>query len=133
VALQAGYGSHEAFTRAFHDQFRLRPEEARNGRSVDTKPLVEPIKMETRGNTTPEEPRVERKGALTIAGLGARFRLDESQNIPALWQKFQEYEGSLNAILGLVRGVRRLGRREGAFLHCGNVRSIPSGRLCAQC
>jgi AraC family transcriptional regulator len=105
VALEAGYSSHEAFTRAFHDQFGLRPEEVRNGRSVDSKLLVEPIKMENARNITLEEPRVERKGALTIAGLGARFRLDESQNIPALWQKFQEYEGSLNAVPGLWYGV----------------------------
>src|SRR5215467_4621436 len=29
VALDAGYGSHEAFTRAFRDQFGLTPEQAR--------------------------------------------------------------------------------------------------------
>ncbi len=35
VALAIGYGSHEAFTRAFRDQFGLTPEEARAKRSLD--------------------------------------------------------------------------------------------------
>jgi AraC family transcriptional regulator len=41
VALDAGYGSHEAFTRAFRDQFGLTPEAARARRALDN--------IETRG------------------------------------------------------------------------------------
>src|ERR1700687_3859830 len=44
VALDAGYGSHEAFTRAFRDQFGLTPETFRAQRRIDTIELVEPIK-----------------------------------------------------------------------------------------
>jgi AraC family transcriptional regulator len=35
VALDAGYGSHEAFTRAFRDQFGLTPEAVRSSRSLE--------------------------------------------------------------------------------------------------
>lgn len=35
VALDAGYGSHEAFTRAFRDQFGLTPEQVRAQRHLD--------------------------------------------------------------------------------------------------
>lgn len=105
VALEAGYRSHEAFTRAFHDQFGVTPEEVRKGRMVDVKLLVEPIRMDNATSMTLKEPHLEKRDAITIAGLGGRFRLDEIQNIPALWQKFQEYEGSLSEIPGLWYGV----------------------------
>ena len=40
VALDWGYGSHEAFTRAFRDQFGVTPESVRDARSIDTLELV---------------------------------------------------------------------------------------------
>jgi AraC family transcriptional regulator len=36
VALEAGYGSHEAFTRAFREQFGLTPESVRAQRHLET-------------------------------------------------------------------------------------------------
>jgi AraC family transcriptional regulator len=46
VALEAGYGSHEAFTRAFREQFGLTPETVRAQRHLDNLALLEPIKMD---------------------------------------------------------------------------------------
>src|ERR1700676_2406936 len=46
VALDAGYGSHEAFTRAFRDQFGLTPEAVRACGNLDEIKLMEPIKMD---------------------------------------------------------------------------------------
>ena len=43
IALAVGYGSHEAFTRAFRDLFGVTPETVRGRRSVDTLQLVEPF------------------------------------------------------------------------------------------
>src|SRR3984893_17905139 len=43
VALSAGYGSHEAFTRAFHEQFGVTPKSCRAAGSLDHIRLVEPI------------------------------------------------------------------------------------------
>jgi AraC family transcriptional regulator len=45
VALDAGYGSHEAFTRAFADGFGLTPERLRDRRTLDGLRLVEPLRM----------------------------------------------------------------------------------------
>ena len=42
VALDAGYGSHEAFTRAFRDQFGLTPQAARQRRSSTIFPWWRP-------------------------------------------------------------------------------------------
>src|ERR1700760_4631597 len=46
VALDAGYGSHEAFTRAFREQFGVSPEMVRARRHLGNVQLVEPIKMD---------------------------------------------------------------------------------------
>src|SRR5271163_986023 len=46
VALDFGYGSHEAFTRAFRDQFGMTPESVRVQRHLDNVNLVEPIKLD---------------------------------------------------------------------------------------
>ncbi|RUY80009.1 AraC family transcriptional regulator, partial [Mesorhizobium sp. M7A.F.Ca.CA.003.01.2.1] len=43
VALDAGYNSHEAFTRAFRDQFGTTPELVRAQGSTNNLDLVEPI------------------------------------------------------------------------------------------
>src|SRR5215813_658631 len=46
VALDWGYGSHEAFTRAFRDQFGLTPESLRTHGRIDGIALTEAISME---------------------------------------------------------------------------------------
>src|ERR1700735_5656062 len=66
VALDAGYGSHEAFTRAFRDQFGVTPEAVRQRGDLDNLELVEPIKMSKNGTVALEEPRRETRAALLI-------------------------------------------------------------------
>jgi AraC family transcriptional regulator len=44
VALRAGYGSHEAFTRALRDQFGLNPTELRTRGDLSGIALVEPLR-----------------------------------------------------------------------------------------
>src|SRR5262245_8368093 len=46
VALQAAYGCHEAFSRAFREQFGLTPAEVRARASLDELPLIEPIRKD---------------------------------------------------------------------------------------
>src|SRR6201990_994582 len=47
VALDAEYGSHEAFTRAFRDHFGVTPEAVRAGACLDQLRLQEPIMMDS--------------------------------------------------------------------------------------
>src|ERR1700681_128343 len=70
LALDAGYGSHEAFTRAFRDQFGLTPEALRACGNLDEIKLTGPIKMDDTLLTYMEEPRFEDLKTLLIAGLG---------------------------------------------------------------
>jgi AraC family transcriptional regulator len=94
VALDFGYGSHEAFTRAFRDQFGLTPESVRAQHHLDNVNLVEAIKMDD-PITTLAPPRIEQGGLLLIAGLSGKYSLDTHQNIPALWQRFQPHLGNV--------------------------------------
>jgi AraC family transcriptional regulator len=101
VALDAGYGSHEAFTRAFRDQFGLTPEAVRSRGNLDKLELVEPIKMTEAVTTNLREPRGEHGENLLIAGLRARYSNETIAGIPMQWQRFGPYIGSI---------ARRIGR-----------------------
>jgi AraC family transcriptional regulator len=102
VALDAGYGSHEAFTRAFRDQFGLTPDMVRAGGTVDNLLLVEPVRMDGSSNTTPQTPRMADCQALLIAGLGDRYRFENLAGIPSLWQRFHEHLGHVPGQVGRI-------------------------------
>ncbi len=50
LALEADYGSHEAFTRAFRDRFGVTPEAVRGSKRLDNLRLQEPIVMDFNRN-----------------------------------------------------------------------------------
>lgn len=88
VALEAGYGSHEAFTRAFREQFQCTPEMVRARRHVAHLPLVDAIRIDISPRQPLEEPRFEWGPALLLAGLKQRYWSETCAGIPALWQRF---------------------------------------------
>jgi AraC family transcriptional regulator len=100
LALDAGYGSHEAFTRAFRDQFGLTPEAVRQRGDLDNLELVEPIKMSESGTVVLEEPRRETGAALLIAGLRVRYSNETIAGIPMQWQRFAPFIGSISGQIG---------------------------------
>jgi AraC family transcriptional regulator len=102
VALDAGYGSHEAFSRAFRDQFGSTPESVRAAGSSDTLNLVEPIRMDDTAATPLQPPRMEHGRTLLIAGLSERFAFDNLGAIPALWRQFHPHFGH---VPGQLAGV----------------------------
>jgi AraC family transcriptional regulator len=107
VALDAGYGSHEAFTRAFREQFGLTPEQVRAQRHLDNLLLVEPIKMDETLLANLETPRFENGRPLLIAGLGERYVCESSKGIPAQWQRFAPHIGNIPGQVGRTAyGVR---------------------------
>lgn len=102
AAIEAGYGSHEAFTRAFRQQFGIVPETLRTDGVLRTITLVEPIKMDETHLDTLAPPRFEDGKALLIAGLRERYDHEGSAAIPSQWQRFQPYIGNVSNQRGKV-------------------------------
>ncbi len=102
VALDAGYGSHEAFTRAFRDRFGLTPEEVRANGSVPEPELMEPLKMDETYLDTLAAPRFVDGHALLIAGFGERYTCETSLGIPSLWQRFGPHFGNVPGQQGMI-------------------------------
>lgn len=100
VALDAGYGSHEAFTRAFREQFGLTPEACRAQGSFDNMKLVEPIRMDKSLLIDLEAPRFADEPELLIAGLGARYTFETNEGIPMQWQRFGPHIGHVAGQVG---------------------------------
>jgi AraC family transcriptional regulator len=102
VALDAGYGSHEAFTRAFRDQFGLTPEAIRAQGHLNGIQLMEPIKMDQTPIENLQPPRFENGKPLLLAGLGERYTCDSSAGIPAQWQRFLPHFGNIPGQVGRI-------------------------------
>jgi AraC family transcriptional regulator len=100
VALDAGYGSHEAFTRAFRDQFGLTPEQLRGQGRLDRIPLMEPIVMDSTPMPDLAPPRFETTKPLLLAGLVARYDAQASAAIPSQWEKLQPFLGHVPKQVG---------------------------------
>ncbi|RYE45181.1 MAG: AraC family transcriptional regulator [Hyphomicrobiales bacterium] len=106
VALDAGYGSHEAFTRAFRDQFGVTPQVVRQRRNLEGITLVEPQRMDTEAQVTVEPPRFENRPAMYFAGMGERHNMNNPAGLPAQWQRFQPHIGHIDgAIAGAAYGI----------------------------
>ena len=88
VALDAGYGSHEAFTRAFREQFGVTPERVRAAGCLSRLSLVEPIKMDELTAVRLAPPRLLDRGPMLLAGLLEHYRDGDMSAIPNQWQRF---------------------------------------------
>src|SRR3954447_10651451 len=73
LALDADYGSHEAFTRAFRDHFGVTPEAVRGSAHLDNLRIQEPIVMDSTFIDNLQAPRFETGKAFLLAGLGERY------------------------------------------------------------
>jgi AraC family transcriptional regulator len=88
VALEAGYNSHEAFTRAFRDQFGLTPEAVRAQGHVRQLALVEAITMDQSVKDNLSAPRFVDGKPLLLVGMSEHYGCDNSAGVPAQWQRF---------------------------------------------
>ncbi len=102
VALEAGYGSHEAFTRAFRDQFGLTPEHVRDERSCGNLTLMEPITMDSTPSIDLAQPRFVTSTPMLLAGFSARYNCASSAGIPGQWQRLGPFIGHVAEQIGDV-------------------------------
>lgn len=116
VALEFGYGSHEAFTRAFRDQFGETPEQVRSRGSVEGLATTPPLGLGD-GRSRPPLPRLKQMGAMKLVGLAAPCSPNETIHIPAQWQRFISswYEDIPNKVEAMPIGMCAPPDDEGCF------------------
>src|ERR1700755_545478 len=90
VALDADYGSHEAFTRAFRDHFGVTPETVRATTCLHQIKLQEPIVMDSTLLDHIKPPLFETAKPLLVAGVGERYNCEGAAAIPGQWQRFHQ-------------------------------------------
>jgi AraC family transcriptional regulator len=95
LALDVGYGSHEAFTRAFRDHFGTTPETVRDARSIENLQLTEPLIMDATLNPKLTDPKIEERKSLLFAGLIKTFAVADLGSIPSLWKQFDEIQDAI--------------------------------------
>ncbi|KYG25413.1 AraC family transcriptional regulator [Bradyrhizobium sp. AT1] len=122
VALEADYGSHEAFTRAFRDQFGTTPEAVRAASCASQLKLQEPILMDSTMLDHLAPPRFETAKAFLVAGPAERISCDNGAMIPGLWQRFHQEVADIPARVGHVAyGVCCNGDDAGNFDYIAGV------------
>jgi AraC family transcriptional regulator len=102
IAISVGYGSHEAFTRAFRDLFTLTPEQVRAQGHLNNISITEAIAMNTTLLPTLDAPRFETLGPMLFAGLVERYDCQSPTGIPDQWQRFTLYLGNIPKQIGEV-------------------------------
>jgi AraC family transcriptional regulator len=108
LALDADYGSHEAFTRAFRDHFGVTPEAVRSCARIDH--------MDSTATDNLQVPRFEIGKPLLVAGLGGRYSSENGAGIPGQWQRFHQCIADIpNRVGKLAYGVCCNGDDAGNF------------------
>jgi len=122
LALEADYGSHEAFTRAFRDHFGVTPEAVRAATRLDTLKLQEPIIMDSTVIDNLAPPRFETGKPLLVAGIGERYSCESGAAIPGQWQRFHQSVDHIPGRIGKVAyGVCCNGDDSGNFDYIAGV------------
>src|SRR6266566_698754 len=122
LALDADYGSHEAFTRAFRDHFGVTPEVVRSSTCLDKLTLQEAIVMDSTVIDNLQAPRFQTGKAFLVAGIGERYTCESSAGIPGQWQRFHQTVANIPGRIGKVAyGVCCNGDDAGNFDYIAGV------------
>src|SRR5450755_3497221 len=123
LALDADYGSHEAFTRAFRDHFGVTPEAVRSSTRLENLRLQEPIVMDSTLTDNLQPPRFETGKPLLVAGIGERYTWESGgPAIPGRWQRFHQSVEKIPGRIGQVAyGVCCNGDDAGNFDYIAGV------------
>lgn len=129
IALGAGYGSQEAFTRAFTTAFGLTPAAVGRGATIPPHHLQESITMpNTDAIPSLTPPRLETMNAREIIGLSAHYSFETNGGIPAQWVEFfNRAEAAGLPLTGESFGVCHDMAEDGTFGYLAGVEA--QGRL----
>jgi AraC family transcriptional regulator len=91
LALDAGYGSHEAFSRAFRAQFGATPEAVRKTGNVENLAMTRAMTLSEKTDVALKPPRFVSGDPMLVVGLIERHSFGASQGIPGQWQRFMKH------------------------------------------
>ena len=100
VAMMAGYYSHEAFTRAFRDEFGHSPSQVRKMQQLSSFSILEPIMLDLERDI-PFDPCIEHRQSFEVSGLSHRYDKQSKAAIPGLWHHLDQHLGRSNGQLGI--------------------------------
>lgn len=132
IALDAGYGSHEAFTRAFAGCFGILPSAVRLARTACDLPLMEPWTMNKDMIVDIAAPEFRERGAFRVTGLSVRCTFENNAGIPKLWNDFNERGGEIpSPVPNVFYGVCCDMEPDGHFRYVAGIESkathVPDG------
>lgn len=102
VALDAGYASHEAFTRAFRAEFGLPPAMMQALGDPSTLTILQPKEFTMNTPVHLAAPRMETCGPRTFVGLNAHYSHKTKAGIPQQWGRFNTADPDIGNSLGLA-------------------------------
>jgi AraC family transcriptional regulator len=91
LALDCGYGSHEAFSRAFRAQFGTTPEAVRRSGHVENLTMIKAMKLSEKTDVALPPPRFVSGDPMLVVGLVERHSFGATQGIPGQWQRFMQH------------------------------------------
>jgi len=100
VALGVGYGSHEAFTRAFRDAFGVTPESVRDRHSIDNLKITEPFVMPELTPHASPTPTFRDAGPFFMVGIREFRTFADRPGIPDQWRRFGAHIGHIPDQIG---------------------------------
>lgn len=122
IALEAQYGSHEAFTQAFASYFGLLPSSVRAARSAQSLVLMEPLKMKKSLLVDVAAAEIKERDAFRVVGVSTHCTFEDTSAIPSLWQTFNERENDVpSAVSGAAYGVCCDADEAGRFRYLAGV------------
>lgn len=132
IALDAGYNSHEAFTRAFVGCFGLLPSAVRASHTTCNLQLMEPLNMDKTMIVDVAPPRFSERDAFRVVGLSTRCTFETNFAIPNLWMDFIPRQHEVPQSLGRTTyGVCCDVEADGHFRYVAGLestaRQIPEG------
>jgi AraC family transcriptional regulator len=98
LAIEYGYASHEAFSRAFRSRFNMTPEDVRKKASTDGLAVLMPMKRGEVAAPTIAANRIESLGEMKFVGLGEHVPFAHMQNIASQWQRFMPHYSEIDDV-----------------------------------
>jgi AraC family transcriptional regulator len=130
IALEAQYGSHEAFTRAFAACFGVVPSRVRRARSTETLVLQEPIEMDKTRIVDLPAPKRKDLPAFEVIGIGTDCTFENTSVIRPLWQQLNAREDEIDAAPGAAAfGLCMGGDEEGRFRYIAGLGAAKGAKV----